>query len=214
MKRIDGLSMLGVTFLLTPLGALAQVAPADQGTINGRDGHAMARREAARPVRLTVSPKGQSPIAMTTLPNATCSLHPEGDSTRSINIFADEEGVVHFHAGGSEEANFATAFALDCEADGVAQTFPLEVRPNSVPTLDMPAPVKEVRKLRPGGFVQPALTEFEAAALSDQDLAARGYPRRPDPKDARGHATWLKAVTQPMTFVPARTVANPGVTHG
>jgi hypothetical protein len=78
----------------------------------------------------------------------------------------------------------------------------------------MPAPAKEVRKLRPGGFVQPALTEFEAAALSDQDLAARGYPRRPDPKDARGHATWLKTVTQPMTFVPARTVANPGVTLG
>ncbi|HMC60719.1 MAG TPA: G1 family glutamic endopeptidase, partial [Candidatus Solibacter sp.] len=53
----------------------------------------------------------------------------------------------------------------------------------------------------------------EAAALSDQDLAARGYPRRPDPKDAKGHATWLKAVTQPMTFVPPNPVATPGISH-
>lgn len=212
MKRFDNLFLLGLTSLLTPLGAFAQVAPADQGTINERS-HAVTRRETARPVRLTVSPKGQSPIAMTTLPNATCSLHPEGDATRSIQLNADEEGIVRFHAGGSEEANYATAFALDCEAGGVAQTFPVEVRPNSVPTTDMPAPAKEVRKAKPGSFVQPALTEFEAAALSDEDLAARGYPRRPNPKDAKGHASWLKVVTQPMTFVPPNPVANPGISH-
>jgi len=213
MKRYDNLLLLGLTSLLTPLGAFAQVAPADQGTINGRGGHALARRETARPLRLTVSPKGHSPIAMTTLPNAVCSLHPEGDTTQSIKLFADEDGIVHFGAGGSEEANFATAFALDCEADGVAQTFPLEVRPNSVPTTDMPAPAEEVRKVRPGAFVQPALTEFEATALSAEELATRGYPRRPELKDSKGHASWLRAVTQPMTFVPPRPVANPGITH-
>jgi len=213
MKRYDNLLLLGLTSLLAPLGAFAQVAPADQGTINGRGGHALARRETARPLRLTVSPKGHSPIAMTTLPNAVCSLHPEGDTTQSLKLFADEDGIVHFGAGGSEEANFATAFALDCEADGVAQTFPLEVRPNSVPTTDMPAPAEEVRKVRPGAFVQPALTEFEATALSAEELATRGYPRRPDLKDSKGHASWLRAVTQPMTFGPPRPVANPGITH-
>ncbi|HMC59929.1 MAG TPA: hypothetical protein VKJ01_12115, partial [Candidatus Solibacter sp.] len=214
MKRYDNLFQLGLMLLLTPLGAFAQVAPADQGTINGRDGPALARRETARPLRLTVSPKGQSPIAMTTLPDAVCSLHLQGDTTQSFKLFADEEGIVRFHAGSSEEANVTTQFVLDCEADGVAQTFPLEVRANSVPTMDMPAPAKEVRKLRKGGFVQPALTEFEAAALSDQELATRGYPMRPDPKDSKSRASWLRAVTQPMTFVPPRPVANPGITHG
>src|SRR5471030_247324 len=56
-----------------------------------------------------------------------------------------------------------------------------------------------------------ALTEFEAGALSDKELATRGYPRRPDPKDSKSRASWLRAVTQPMTFVPPKQVADPGV---
>jgi hypothetical protein len=103
MKRFDNLFTLGLTFLLSPLGALAQVAPADQGTINHRDSNAVARREDARPVRLTVPPKGHAPITMATLPNAVCSLHSKGDTTKSLKLFADEEGIVRFHAGGSGE---------------------------------------------------------------------------------------------------------------
>jgi len=213
MKRFDNLFTLGLTFLLSPLGALAQVAPADQGTINLHDSKAVTRRETARPVRLTVLPNGQSPITMVTLPNATCSLHLEGDTTQSFKLLADEEGIVRFHVGGSAEANLATPFELDCAADGVAQTFPLEVRPNSVPTMDMPAPAAEVRKVRPGAFVQPALTDGEAANLSAEELVTRGYPRRPDSRDSKAHATWLKAVTQPMTLVAPKQVVTPGITH-
>jgi hypothetical protein len=214
MKRFDNLLTLGLTFLLSPLGALAQVVPSDQGNINLRDSNTAVRRATARPVRLTVAPNGQSPIAMATLPNAVCSLHLEGETTRSIKLFADEEGIVRFHAGGSAEANLATQFVLDCAADGATQSFPLELRPNSVPTEDMPAPAQEVRKPRPGAFVQPALTGSEAASLSAEELATRGYPRRPDREDSKARATWLKAVTQPMTFVPAKQVANPEITHG
>jgi len=214
MKRFNNLSLLGLTFLLSPLGAVAQVAPADQGTINHRYINAVARRETARPVRLTVPPNGQAPITIATLPDAICSLHPEGDTSQSLKLFADEEGIVRFHAGGSEEANIATQFVLDCATDGVAQTFPLELRPNSVPTVDMPAPAEEVQKPKPGSFVRRALTEFEAAALSNEELAARGYLWRPDAKDSKAYATWLTTVTQPMTVVAPRQVVNPEITHG
>jgi len=214
MNRFDNLFVLGLTFLLSPLGALAQVASADKGTINDRDSNARVRRETARPVRLTIPPKAATPIALATLPNATCSLHPEGDTTQSVKLFADEEGTVRFHVSPSAESDMAVPMMVDCEADGVAQTFPLALRPNSTPTADMPAPAAEVRKPRPGAFVRPALTGDEAATLSDEELAARGYRRRPDPKDSpKAHAAWSKAVTQPMTFVPPTQAVNPGTTH-
>jgi hypothetical protein len=168
----------------------------------------------AAPVRLTVAPNVSSPISMRTLPNAACVLHVEGMTDAQHKLFADDEGMIRFYVHPSAESEGAAHFELDCAADGKITMFPLHLRSSSSPTAAMPAPAEEIAKTRPGAWVRAALTEDEASQLSTEELAMRGYPIRPDPKQAPdAFATWRKAVTKASTFVPARLVIDPGVTH-
>jgi hypothetical protein len=112
MNRFANLFLLELAFLLSPLGGLAQVAPAGPGTITDR-GNAPTGLEIARPVRLTVAPQAHTPVVIATLPKATCALHLEGDTTRSVKLFADWEGMVRFYVRPAEESDLAVPFVLD-----------------------------------------------------------------------------------------------------
>jgi hypothetical protein len=172
--------------------------------------------QTATPVRLTVAPTASSVVTMKTLPNAACVLHAEGtnDSKHSLKIFADDEGTVRFHVNPSAESEQSARFAVDCTAEGKSSTFPLELRPSSTPTIDMPAPAVDVAKPRAGAAVRPALTKADALSLSADELIQRGYPVRPDAQEApKAFATWLKAVTRPATYVSSRQVPHPDITH-
>jgi hypothetical protein len=153
---------------------------------------------------------------MKTLPQATCVLHPEGDKTaeHSFKTFADDEGKIRFRVSPSAESDQTARFAVDCTADGKSSTFALDLRASSAPTFDMPAPQAEVRTPQPGDVIRPALTKADATNLSSDELAKRGYPVRPDAKQApEAFATWLMAVTKPSRLVDARQVARPEVQH-
>jgi hypothetical protein len=170
----------------------------------------------SEPVRLTVAPKSSSRITMKTLPKATCVLHAEGDTAaeHSFKTFADDEGKIRFQVRPSAESDQTAHFAVDCAADGKSSTFALEMRPNSVPTFDMPAPQAEVRTPQAGDVMRPALSKADAARLANDELAKRGYPIRPDVKQAPdAYAAWLKAVTQPSRLVDARQVARSDIRH-
>jgi len=170
----------------------------------------------SEPVRLTVAPKSSSRIAMKTLPKATCVLHAEGDTAaeHSFKTFADDEGNIRFQVRPSAESDQTAHFAVDCTADGKSSTFALELRPNSVPTFDMPAPQAEVRTPQAGDVMRPALSKADAGRLANDELAKRGYPIRPDVKQAPdAYAAWLKAVTQPSRLVDARQVARSDIRH-
>jgi hypothetical protein len=118
--------------------------------------------------------------------------------------------MIRFNVNPSEEADQVTVFAVDCTADGQSRTFGLELRANPTPTLDMPAPAAEIRTPQASDVIRPALTKEEALQLSDEELAKREYPMRPNPKEAPGAFTgWLQAVTQPARRVDARQVAHP-----
>ncbi len=170
--------------------------------------------QTAAPVRITVAPKVSSPISMKTLRNATCVLRAEGAIDAEHKLFADDEGMIRFYVRPPEESEGVAHFEVDCAANGKVTVFPLQLRSSSSPTAEMPAPRPDVRKKRPGSSVRAALTEDEALQLSTEELTMRGYPVRPDPKQAPdAFATWRKVVTKPSTFVPARLIANPEVTH-
>jgi hypothetical protein len=166
------------------------------------------------PVRLTVAPNTLSVVSMKTLPQATCMLHAEGSTDQSFKVFADDEGMIRFHVNPSIESDQTARFAVDCSAAGKSSTFPLELRSNSLPTADMPAPTADVITARPGEAIRPALTKAEAMNLSGEEIAKRGYPIRPDAQQApAGYATWLKAVTKPSRLVSSRQVARPELKH-
>jgi hypothetical protein len=168
------------------------------------------------PVRLTVAPATSSRIAMKTLPKATCLLHAEGanDAEHSLRLFADDEGMIRFHVNPSAESEQAARFAIDCKVEGKSTTFPLELRPNSNPSSEMPAPTAEVIRHSAKDVMRAALTQADAANLPSEEIIKRGYPVRPDPKQAPdAFATWLKAVTRPAKFISSRQVARPDVHH-
>ena len=96
---------------------------------------------------MTVAPHTSSRIAMKTLPKAVCALHVDGDSdiSRSFKLFSDDDGMIRFNVNPSEKSDQVAAYAVDCTSDGRSRTFGLELRANSIPTLDMPAPATEIR---------------------------------------------------------------------
>jgi Peptidase A4 family len=170
----------------------------------------------SEPLRFTVAPNAPSQIEMKTLPKATCVLHAEGDTAaeHSFKTFADDEGSIRFQVRPSAESEQAVRFAVDCTSAGKSSTFALDLRPSSVPTADMPAPQAETRTPQPGDVIRPALTKSDATRLSGEELAKRGYPIRPDAKQApEAFATWLTAVTKPSRLVDARQVSRPEVRH-
>ncbi|MBV9268478.1 MAG: hypothetical protein JO061_20085 [Acidobacteriaceae bacterium] len=166
--------------------------------------------------RLTVTPKAPSRIAMKVLPNGSCVLHAEGsnDSEHSLKLFADSEGQVQFHVQPLSQSADVARFQVDCQADGQSAQFPLELRADWAPTPDMPAPAVPDLHSTHGGKIRPALTPDDAAHLSAEELLRGEYPPRPNPQQAPdAYASWLRAVTKPATFVPARLMSNAGITH-
>jgi hypothetical protein len=139
--------------------------------------------ETARPMGLTVAPAVPSPISMTTVPQAVCVLHAENaDRDGSLTLFADRS--LSGPCSGGIRSSGALFGRLRCRGGKVSR-FPLQLRANSCPTSDMPAPPAEVKSSRPGAFVRPALSNEDALYLSPEELARRGYPPRPDPEPRR-----------------------------
>lgn len=166
----------------------------------------------SEPQRLTVAPQTSSRIVMKTLPKALCVLHADSDSdpSRSLKMFSDDNGMIRFNVNPSEQSDEVAAFAVDCTADGQSRTFELELRPHPIPSIDMPAPAAEIRKPKAIDIIRPALMKEEALQLSDNELAKREYPQRPDPKQTPdAFANWLQMVTHPARRVDPRQVAHP-----
>src|SRR5213593_2397670 len=111
-RTLTNLVVLIATFFVSALGVSAQ---------NGLS------IQTAKPTRLTVAPGVSSPIAMKTLPEATCLLHTEGagDTERPLKLFADDEGLVRFDVNPAEESDQIVRFQIDCVADGKTATFAL-----------------------------------------------------------------------------------------
>jgi Peptidase A4 family len=185
------------------------------GTLLGGPPQSLAQSSGSRlsePLRLTVAPRTSSRIAMKTLPKAICALHVAGDSDilRSFKLFSDDDGMIRFNVTPSEERDQVAAYAVDCTSDGLSRTFGLELRANSIPTSDMPAPAADIRTPKAGDVIRPALTEADALQLSDEEVVRREYPVRPDPTKAPdAFAQWLQVVSKPARRLNPRQVAHP-----
>jgi hypothetical protein len=170
-----------------------------------------AESSPSEPLRLTVAPRTTSRIAMKTLPKAVCVLHVDGDTdtSHSFKLFSDDEGIIRFNVNPSEQSDEVADYAVGCTSEGQSGTFGLELRANTIPTSDMPAPTVEKRTPKASDVIRPALTKAEALELSDDEVVKREYPVRPNPKEALDEfAAWLQVVTQPARRVDPRQVAD------
>jgi hypothetical protein len=170
------------------------------------------------PVRYTLRPGLTTQIAISVLPGAVCLIGEEGASedARKLKAFADEEGQLRLHVRPLAASDVPIRLVVESEAGGRVLRTSLELRADSEPTPDMPAPPPVVSKRhREGAHVRPALSEEESLRLTNDELLQRGYPPRPDPRQAPlAFSRWQKMVSRPATFVEPKTVPNPDVSHG
>jgi hypothetical protein len=130
-----------------------------------------------------------------------------------MNLFADSEGQVRFHVTARQESVQAVQMQLDCSSpDGKMTTYPLELSASeSAPEL-LSNP--QATTLPKGATSRSGLSEADASNLSDEELALRKYPPRPDvAASPQAYATWLRIVSQPVTLVPAGAVTRPDISH-
>ncbi|MGB6527019.1 MAG: hypothetical protein WBF33_02830 [Candidatus Nitrosopolaris sp.] len=55
--------------------------------------------------RYTIRPSITWPLVMKTISGAACNLHEEGKPDPSIDLFADQDGLIHFHVRIPEETD-------------------------------------------------------------------------------------------------------------
>ncbi|MGA9154580.1 MAG: G1 family glutamic endopeptidase [Candidatus Nitrosopolaris sp.] len=162
-------------------------------------------------VRYTVPPDIISKIALNTLPGAICDLYLDDESKadRRLRLYADQSGTARFYAGPAKESKINEKLVIDCSVGGKVIRIPVELRIDSNPTSDMPAPhVEYIRSA--ADKVRPGLSEQEMVNLSGGELIKRGYPHRPNPKKApEAFSKWKKRVSRPQIIVDPRSVAEP-----
>jgi hypothetical protein len=135
-----------------------------------------------------------SPVTLRAWPDAECKVHPFGDSTGALDLFADELGVVRFVAAHTTPSDEVTALSLDCHDDtGRSETYTLDL--TTPRTFDPLPPIPPEQW--PPGALRPALSG-DPLAYSQDELHAMGFPRRPDPiTQPEKYGNWLAAASKP-----------------
>lgn len=156
---------------------------------------------------------GQSTLSLRTLPNAACTLRPASEapgSRRHLRVYADDQGIARIVLQDRGGQDTPAQLALDCADEG-GHSFTHAI---SVSVGDHVRPQAPARAPTTGRPTLPAL-EVNPLALTPAEIAARGYPPRPDPRTAPAqYRKWLALLARrPVVLAPHR-VADPGRTHG
>jgi hypothetical protein len=131
-------------------------------------------------------------LRVTTLADATCTLHPPGDEATALHLGSNHAGRVKFHARRVEAATQPAVLQLDCrDARGARDSQRLDL---DTMLADGPSDEARAEALR----IRPALSG-DLEHISQRDLERGGYPRRPDaPRDSDAYRNWADAVSMPM----------------
>jgi hypothetical protein len=200
LKRIGVFGF--ATFASLAAGACSSGAPS---TPTGTSSQAVDTVETSA-LKGTVQLGVETPFDVSVAPNAACTLHAPGAqaaSDPSQRVYGDEHGVLHLSAKPDSNEGATASVVIDCVApDGTPSTRSVELQAVKEPgTLgaELRAAGQTVGGAAP--FVRPALSG-DPLAPTQAELAAQGYPPRPDPGAASGaYARWLRAVSQPATRV-------------
>jgi hypothetical protein len=162
----------------------------------------------------TIPSGARTAVVLQTEPDAACDLHAAGveDPSQAMRLYGNIEGYVRFHFTPNSDIEDAH-LVLDCTGQEAVTSHPLHLHIAASPTDDMPAPEGSV-PVPAGSKTLPALTAEAAGQLSDEDIDAQGYPRRPSAIEApAAYATWLRLVSRPMTILPPHSVTRSDVSH-
>jgi Peptidase A4 family len=164
--------------------------------------------ETRPPLRYTVPPGIQTPIAVKTLPEGICTVRL--DTKPTMKLYADKDGIIRIFVSSTcpePEESGVLKFVIDCDKDGNVTAFPIELRVSSTPTPDMPSPPSDLPRPSARTKTLPALSEEDMMRLSNKELIERGYPFRPHhEKQAKAFESWKKFVSRPITVIEPHIV--------
>jgi hypothetical protein len=141
--------------------------------------------------------------AAVTWPNAECLLHPTApaQAADTLDVFADDLGVVTFVAVHAAFGDLITSLSLDChDVSGKTATYVVDLTASATfkPLPQIPS------ASWPANSLLPAL--IDPMKYSAAQLISAGYGLRPDPSETpSAYKHWLQAVSQ-----TTRRVLSPG----
>lgn len=164
------------------------------------------------PLRYTIPPIIQTPIAIKSLPDGLCTIRFH-DNEQTMKLYGDRDGIIRLHASSPKESEVLRKFVIDCDVRGNITRFHIELRVNSTPTSDMPSPPSDLPRPSTRTTTLPALSEKDMTSLSDKELIQRGYPLRPPKKALEAFNHWKKIVSNPITLIEPHRVVESGILH-
>ena len=139
---------------------------------------------------------------LSTSPNASCQLWPTtGSASVKGGALADSRGVVRFTP---PPEDWGTLLSVECTSPSTGATTNHSIDLTSPNTFVPPTAATEPLASR----VLPPLTG-DLERLSDDELSAEGYPRRPARSSAQ-YETWRAGVSKPLTIVDSQPIARLG----
>ena len=157
----------------------------------------------------TVPPEVETLVSIQVPRESVCYLSHPRVADQRLQLDADDEGIVRFHAKalrGAEPIEVELRFEQE-DGQETVHTIVLSGDASNSRSVNTP---QEKSPPEVSGQVRPPL-EGDLMALSNQELVTRGYPPRPDSVKAPAHyARWVKNVSQPFSVVNRR-VAHPDV---
>jgi hypothetical protein len=151
---------------------------------------------------------GESNVTVRTLPFAACSLrgaHEAPKPGENLSVFADDDGIARFHIQHADPATEHVELALDCKDEqGHSLTHEIDV------TVSNDAVSQDREPFRRAGRPTLPHLDVDPMSLTREELEAKGYPPRPDPKRMpEQYASWLNVVDSGATIVDSHRVADP-----
>ena len=171
----------------------------------------------AAPIGHTVMPEIDTALAISTVPDAICWVHVEGDDdpAHRLRVYADSAGVARFSVRPALRSTDTASLVVDAVKDGKTTRQPLRLRSDHLPTAEMPTPPADVALGWVDGSSRPGLSRAEALALTPQAALDGHYPMPPDPEHApEAYERWLRIVARPTTVIAPRLVQSSDVSHG
>jgi hypothetical protein len=163
--------------------------------------------------KYTISPGAETLVRLKTLPDAVCRVRFDGKGGRPFTSIASSAGYLDLYTTCTTEGE-SRRIIVEATNTATAVEQAIDLHCAKKPTHDIPNPAPDPWPSSPLDRTLPALSDEEATEEHASELAARGYPFRPDLESARdAYHTWRRLVSKPLTVVAPSHVANPDYFH-
>lgn len=164
----------------------------------------------------TIMPGEDTMIVLDAAPNAVCTIRLENEPAKhELVVIANSAGKVMFNIYPSGKTKTVATFTISFLKDGVAVTIPFLITVNKKESAAFPFFNGENLMPKLKGKKRKALTSEQIKTWSNADLVNKGYPPRPDKKQANDSwKIWKEVVSQDSVIIDPVQIPSPDIQAG